>query len=139
MLQRNVEVFNDLLLLRNDANQFVVKGVGVEIVQTDPFHAFDLHELLQKDGEAGLAVKLLAPACDVLRDHDQFLHALRCQCSGFRQNGVERAAPVLSADRRDGAEGAPVVAALSDAQIRPARAGADDTADLLHRTAFVRK
>ena len=75
MLDGNVQIFDDLRVVRNLGDELVVKFVGVEIVQAQPLHAVDLTQLAAELGEAAATVKVRAIARDVLRDDDELMAA----------------------------------------------------------------
>ena len=137
VLDGDVEILDDLVLICDEVDELVVDDLGVEVVQADPADAVDLRQLPQQPRETRPAVEVHAPAGDVLRDDDQLFHAERGEVSRLLHDGVKRAAAVAAADGGDGAERAPVVAPLGDAQVCPARPGRDHAADLLDRAALV--
>ena len=137
VLDGDVEILDDLVLIRDEVDELVVHDLGVEVVQADPADALDLHKLPQQQRKTRPAVEIRAPARDVLRDDDQLLDTERRELLCLLHDRVERTAAVAAADGGDGAEGAPVVAPLGDAQIRPARSGRDHAADLLNGAALV--
>ena len=75
MLDGNVQIFDDLRVVRDLGDELVVKFVGVEIVQAQPLHAVDLAQLAAELGEAAATVKVRAIARDVLRDDDELMAA----------------------------------------------------------------
>ena len=137
VLDGDVEILDDLILIRDEVDELVVHDFGVEVVQADPADALDLHKLPQQQRKTRLAIDVQTPAGDVLRDDDQLFDAERREILRLLHDGIERTAAVAAADGGDGAEGAPVVAPLGDAQIRPARTGRDHAADLLNGAALV--
>jgi hypothetical protein len=67
--------------------------------------------------EVELVAHVDAVGAGVLRNHQQFLHALLDQVLGFAHHLADRSADEIAAHRRDDAEAAAVVAALRDLQV----------------------
>ncbi len=77
-----------------------------------------LREAGEKLREAVFEAEVFAVAGGVLADQIDLAHALFEEASGFRDHGFETAAAEVAAILRDHAEGAGVIAALGDLQVR---------------------
>ena len=85
-------------------------------MQADPF---EIHfaKRAQKCTEPTLAIEVDAVACDILRDNDEFTHAVPGKGARFIEHIFHRAAAVLAAKRGDNAVGTVVIAPLGDAEV----------------------
>ena len=74
-------------------------------------------EAFQQVGQGAAAVDVEAVVGGVLRDEDEFLHAVGDQSLSLCHEVVDGARDVLAADEGDGAVGAGAVAALRDFEV----------------------
>ena len=132
VLEGDVQVFDDLLLPGDDVDEMVVDHLRVEVVEADPAEG-ELHQLLQQVRQVGPAVPVGAVAGDVLGDDDELLDAPLRQGPGLLHHVLHGAAAVPAPELGDDAEGAPVVAALGDAEVGVPGRGGEDPAELVHR------
>jgi hypothetical protein len=129
MLERHVEV-RQHQPLRHQRHDVVDVWIGVHVVQPHPraVRRGDLAELLHEVEHASLH-RLAVPEAGavpgvdtvgarVLADDEQFLHAGFEQALRFAEHVAHRPADEVTAQARDDAERAAVVAAFADLQIR---------------------
>ena len=90
-------------------------------------------------GKAALTVKICAVAGDILRNDDELLNAVLGKLTSFFNNILNFSRTVSAPYVRNCAEGAEIVAALGNAQIRPAWSGANDPRCFLNGGIFVAK
>ena len=125
VLERHVEI-RQQLARGHQRDQLVDVRIRIHVVQAHP-----RAELAECRGEIRHARGDLAAAplglrvahvdavrARVLRDHEQLLDACAHEPLGFPQDVAGRSAPKIAAQARDDAEGAAVIAALGDLQIR---------------------
>ena len=98
----------------------------VEVEQPPPAGPVDLGERAQQVGEARLAVEVAAVRRRVLRDEVHLAHAAAGHDPRVGDEVLDRAAREPPAERGDRAEGALLVAALADLQVRVARRRQED-------------
>ncbi len=137
VLDGDIQIFDDLIVLRDLVDQLVVELIGVEVVEPDPLDALDLRKLLTELRKAAFPVEIGAVARNVLRDDDELPDAVGGKLPCLRDDVFEPSRAVVPPDVGDRAEGAEVVAALRDAQVSPARPGGHDAGDLLHGGVFI--
>ena len=126
MLQRHVDVLDDLVLARDRVEDRVGHGRGVRVHHADPAEAVDGAESPQQEGQAVAQAEVEAVARRVLGDQHDLLHTPRGQRPGLRHDVLDRPAAMQAAQRRDDAEGARVVAALADLHVGEMRRGRQD-------------
>ena len=112
VLQRHVQVRDDLLRLGDRLDDVVCKVNRVKIHQPDPVQAFDLFQLLQQSVQSNFAVQVHAVIGRVLSDDDQFPDAVFNEFASFLNDHFDRLGDMLAPHRRNGAEGAGSVAAF---------------------------
>ncbi len=117
MLQRHVEVRDDLLGVRQRVDELVgdVHRIGVQ--DAHPFDAVDLIEFAQQLREADFAIEVEAIVRRVLGDDDQLADAVGGELVGLADDFLDRLGHVLAAHAGDGAEGAKAVATLGDLEV----------------------
>ena len=135
MLDGDIQIFYDLVIGGDLVDQLVVKLVGVQVVEPDPFNTLDFGQLPAQSGKAPPAVQIGAVAGDVLGDDDQLFYPVGGQIPRLLQDILHAPGAVTAPDIGDGTEGAEVVAALCDPEIGPGGAGGDHSGDLVHRGA----
>jgi hypothetical protein len=124
MLERDVEVRQDAAL-GHQRQQRVDARVGIDVMQPHPDAEFGqrLAQFAQPGAqrppadEAGAVLQVDAVGAGVLRDHQQLAHARFGERSRLLQHIADRPADQRTAQRRDDAEGATVVAALGDLEV----------------------
>ena len=114
MLERDVEIFADVVVLGDGVEKFAGDAVGVGVEEAEPAEAFDLGERVEEGGEAVFDAEVFAVAGGVLADKGDFLDAAGDELLGFSNYGLEAAGTEFAAEIGDDAEGAGVVAALGD-------------------------
>ena len=131
VLERDVDVADHVFGLANRLNELVAPVSRVRVEQADPEVAFDLVKLAEKRGEgfalggvdlaarvwAGLGPAIHAEIGRVLGDQIDLLHAFGNELTSFLDDGFDRAAAMASANTRDDAESAGVVAAFGDLDV----------------------
>ena len=137
MLERDVEVFDELRLRREHVDQLFADGFRVEVVNADPVEAIDLTKLAQQLRQLPRTVEVFAIAAGVLRDDDQFLHAVLGERLGLGDQLLHLPAAVMAAQLRNDAERAIVVTALGDLEIGILLRRRQDAARLVQRGADV--
>ena len=117
VLQRHVEVGNDLRAGGDLVDEAIGEMDRVEIHEPDPLDPVDLLEFFEQFHEPGLAVEVHSVVGRVLRDDHQFLHAVGGQFLGLADHLLDRLGGVLAPHLRDRTEGAGAVAALGDLEV----------------------
>ena len=118
VLQRQVDVFDDLFLFGDRVEQLVGDRVRVAVQHADPVQLLDSAQAAQQLCERIFAVQVEPVARRILRDEDQLLRAVFNERARLLLDALHRAAAVAAADQRDRAVGAAVVAALGDLEVR---------------------
>ena len=119
MLQRQVDVLADLLALGHRVEHVVRDRGGVEVEEPDPRQALDRVQPAEQPRQRAALAAIDAEERRVLRNQQQLAHARRPRAaSASRDDRVLVAAAVLSAQRRNDAERARVVAALGHLHVR---------------------
>ena len=90
MLERDVQVLDDLGLGRNDLHQLVRDLVGVQVVQTHPMEIHFAQAAQQLGQQALMPGQVHAVFGDVLRNDDQLLHPSVGQRLRFREQSPQR-------------------------------------------------
>ena len=75
MLYRDVKVFDDLRVFSYLVYQLIVERFGIKVVQPDPLDTLYSGKLSAQLGKTSSGVDVRTVSGDILRDHDQFLHA----------------------------------------------------------------
>ena len=117
MLERDVQIVDDLGLGRDHVDQLVRDLIRVEVVQA---HPAEIHfaQLPQQFGQQALVRGQVHPVLgDVLRDDDELLYARIAQRLRLLQQRVQRARAVRPAQLGDDAVAAAVGAALRDLEV----------------------
>ena len=118
VLERDIQVFDDLWLACNHVHQLVRDLVGVEVVQAHPGKVH-LAQPAQQFGQQALVLRQVKPVFrDVLRNDDQLFDARIRQTARFFEQRVHFARAVGPAQLGDDAVAAAVGTALRDFEIR---------------------
>ena len=133
MLNGNVQILHDLRLARQHVDQLVGHLIRIEVVDAHPDDPVDPAKLAQQLRELALAVEVNAVAAGVLRHDDQLLRTAGSKLLCLLDQLFHRAAAVSSAQRRNDAERAVIVAALRDLQVRILPRRCKDAPALLNR------
>ena len=112
VLQRNINVFNDLILARDNVNQLVGHAVGIAVKQSYPAESVNLAKLGKKLGGLRFAVQILTVSCCVLSNNVKLNNALCGKLPCLLKHILNGTAAEFSPDKRNGAIGTAVVAAL---------------------------
>ena len=112
MLQRQVYIFANLILARDNVNKLVGNAVGITVQYSDPVKLPDFAKAAQKLGEHELAVDVLAVARGVLSDDVQLPDTAVGELPRLGEDILHGAAAESAADKRDRAVGTAVVAAV---------------------------
>src|SRR5580704_7354599 len=127
VLERHVEIFGEARVRGDGFEQFVRDAIRVAIEESNPGKIFDLREALEKDGKAIAQAQIFAVESGVLADERNFTDARLGEIFRFADDRFETTAAEFSAELRDYAEGAGMVATFVDFDVsRVARSG-DDT------------
>jgi len=126
VLERDVEIFADVVVLRNGLKQLVGDAVGIGVEEAEPAEVGDAGELVEERGEAVFEAEVFAVAGGVLADEGDFLDAASDEGLGFRNDGLEAAGAEFSTEIGDDAEGAGVVAALGDFDVGGGARGSEE-------------
>ena len=131
MLERDIDVADHVLRLADGLDELVAPVCGVRVKQANPEISINLVKFAEERGErlalggvdlaarvgAGIRPAVHAEVGRVLGDQVDLLHAFGDELTGFLDDGFHRAAAMASADARDDAEGAGVVAAFGDLDV----------------------
>ncbi len=99
---------------RNGVQQLAGDFVRVGVEKTDPAQIFDPGQLFEQQGKAVFQAEIFAVAGGVLADEGDLADAALGQAFGLGDHGLEAAGAELSAQLRDDAEGAGMIAAFGD-------------------------
>src|SRR3989338_7570623 len=113
VLQGQVDVLAHPVALGHRGKRLVVDRRRIEIQEANPFEAVNGIERAQESSKRVTLVPVVAVERGVLRDEENLFDALRDQRSGLLDDRLGRTAAVVAPERRDDAERAFVVAALS--------------------------
>ncbi len=105
-------------------DQLAIDRRRIEVEQTNPLQALDLVHLVQQLGQSAATMPAVAsPHRSVLRDEDQFFGAAADQGARFGADRLGAAATERTAQRRNDAERARMIAAFGDFKVgrRPRR------------------
>ena len=126
MLQRHVDVLDQRGVLRDRIEQLLGDLVRIGVEETHPFRLrrFDLRQAGEQLRQTVFEAEIFAVAGGVLADQIDLAHALREEARRFRNHRFEAAAAEFAAILRDHAEGAGMIAAFGDLDVREvARSG----------------
>ena len=118
VLQRQVDIPADFLAFGHRLEHIVGDRRRIEIEQADPVEPFDLVQLAKQPGQRATLAAIDAVEGRVLRDQEQFTDAARGERSRFADDRFGRPAAIVAAQRRDDAEGARVITAFGDLDVR---------------------
>ena len=99
VLDRQIKIMADLWLARNDIDQFVIYLLGITVKEPDPVYTVYQGQLVQKLRQTFLSVDIGAVERSLLRDQDQFAHALRREFPRRPEHLLQHAAAELHARR----------------------------------------
>ena len=85
VLERDVEIFADVVVLRDGVEQLAGDAVGVGVEEAEPAQAVDAGELVEEGGEAVFDAEIFAVAGGVLADEGDFLDAAGDELAGLRR------------------------------------------------------
>src|SRR5262249_52817465 len=125
MLQRYIEVFADVVVLRDGFEQAASDAIRIGVKEPEPTKAFDLCDGLEKLREAILEAKVFAVAGGVLADERDLLHSGGDKTLCLRYDRFKATRAKLAAKIRNDTEGAWVVAAFGDFDVRRGATGGD--------------
>jgi len=91
VLERNVEIFADVVVLGDGVEEFIGDAVGVGVEEAEPTQVGDACELVEEGGEAVFEAEIFAIASCVLADEGEFLNAALDELAGFGDDGFEPA------------------------------------------------
>jgi hypothetical protein len=114
VLERQVEIFADVVVLRDRLEQFAGDAVGISVEKTEPLEVRDAGEPIEEGGETVAEAEVFAVAGGVLADESDFADAAGNELLGFGNDGFEAAGTEFAAQVGDDAEGTGMVAALGD-------------------------
>ena len=117
VLQSDVEIFADVVVLADDAQQVHWELCGIGIMEANPFYAGNLRHALHEFCNLALMVEVEAIAGEFLSDDLKFVDSGFHHASHLVENILHRAARVSPRDEGYGAVGTLAVAALADFQI----------------------
>ena len=127
MLQRQVDVAADLPALSHRRKHVLGDRGGIEIQQADPLEAVDPVQLAKQARKRATLTAVDSVERRVLRDEEQLLDPAVGQIARFADDRGRVPAAKLSAQRRDDAERAGVVAAFGDLDVGVVRRRREDT------------
>ena len=127
VLQGHVEIFADVVVLRDGVEQFAGDAIRIGVEEAQPAKAFDTGERFEQEREAVFDAEVFAVAGRVLADEGDFLDAACDELLCFGDDGLEAARAELAAQIGNDAEGAGMVAAFSDLDVGRCAAGGDVT------------
>ena len=118
MLERHVHICADFRKRRHRLNELAIDRRGIEIEQPDPNEFVDLGERFEHVRKTATPVTAIAPPhrC-ILRDENQLADAARNERFRLGEDRLEAAASEVSAQLRDNAKGARMIAALGDLEV----------------------
>ena len=114
MLQRQVKIFDGFRLRRKNIKKCIADVRRIRVHHAHPLYAIQMRKLAQKMRQRILLAQIFAVARRILRDQNQFLHALRCQPLRLFKNRTETTAAKMAAHLRYETESAGTVAAFSN-------------------------
>ena len=117
MLYRDIEIRDDLGIVPDHVQDFERECIRVDVEHPDPEIPGDVGDLPQELREAALSALVGSVGRKVLGYQVDFPDAAGDKGPGFVKDAVHAAGPQASADERDGAEAASVVAAFRYLQV----------------------
>ena len=117
MLQRHIEIPQNLGLPPHDGEQLVGNMFRITVEQPDPTQAIHGAQPLQQLGKQGTAGEILSIHGRVLRHQNQLPDTLCGQPLRLPDKGVHLTAAQIAPDQRNRTIGAAVVAAVRDPHI----------------------
>ena len=131
VLDGNIQVFDNLRLLRHHPDEFIVNFIGVDIMHPHPMQPLNLAQPVQQlRQQPGMFRKIRAIAAGVLRHHNQLLHAgiskLLCLC----QHVLHPPGAVLAPQGGNHAIGALVVASFGNLDVSIVLGGGENAPGL---------
>src|ERR1700761_473410 len=127
MLQRHVEILHDAVVLRDGIEQVPGDLVGVGIEKAQPGESVYLRETIEQRGESVFQAEVLAVAGGVLTDQRDLAYSAGDKLLRLGDHRLEAARTELATQVRDHAEGAGMIAALGNFEIRRCLAGREQT------------
>ena len=118
MLRRDVEVRQRVSAGIHRCEQALAQGARVHVHAPHPADAVDSGEGLEQLRELWTTGQVVAVAREILGDQIDFDDAVSGEALRFANEVIDRAAALFAAQGGDDAEGAGVVAAFSNLQIR---------------------
>ncbi|MPM44806.1 hypothetical protein SDC9_91488 [bioreactor metagenome] len=123
VLQRHIEVGNDLFASAEAVDELGSYGIGIGIEHAEPVQAVDCFELIQQFRQHGLAVSVDAVAGGILRNQRQFAYSAANQPLCFVHERFQWFADESAANQWNRAVGAAVVAAVRNAEVSAVAGG----------------
>src|SRR5262249_50717888 len=124
VLQGHIEIPHEPWMFRNRVEQLLRHAIWIRIEKTDPSKLPDLREPREKMRKSITQAEIFSVACCVLPDECDFANARAGQLLGFTRDRFKPAAAKFSAQLRNDAEGAGMIAAFRDFDVgRVARSG----------------
>ena len=117
VLDRHVDVLGDFRLAGNRVDQLVRKDARIGVVQSNPSHVH-LAKSPQKLVQLGATRQVMAEGGEILSDQVQLDRARSGQIRGLGDDVRDRSGALSASQLGDDAEGAGVVAALRNFQVR---------------------
>ena len=102
---------------RQRIEQSLRDAIGIGVEKTHPGEGFDARQAFEQRGQAVAQAEVFAVGGGVLADERDFAHAGGGQIFRFAHHRLESAAAEFSAQLRDDAERAGMVAALGDLDV----------------------
>src|SRR5262245_30684678 len=118
MLIWNIEIFAQTVFVRDQPDQFVGNHIGITVEKPYPFQTIDLNQLPQQLRDALCQPKVLSVSHRILGNDHKFPDALFCKPPRLRNEICDAAAAEPTAKTRNRAEGAHVIAAFGNLQVR---------------------
>ena len=117
MLERQVEVFADIVVAGNGVKKAAGNAVGIGVEKAQPAHAGDLGECVEQLRKAVLDAQVFAIAGSVLADQRDLLDAARNELLRLGDDRLEAARAEFPPEIGDDAEGTGMVAALGNLDV----------------------
>ena len=119
MLQRDVDVLDDLRGVADGRDELVGEALGLKVEHAHPaaVGAHLLSDGLQEPRQVVVAGQVMAPNAGVLADEDDLTHTAFEQMAHLGEDDVGLTREIAAANVRDGAEGAEPVAAIGNLHV----------------------
>ena len=114
MLQRHINIFSQARMSRERLQHFLCDAIGIRIEKAYPQNVFDARQLFQQQRKAIAQPQVFAVGSGVLADQCDFAGSAGRQIFRFAHHGFKAPAAKRAAQLWNDAEGAGVVAALSN-------------------------